>query len=339
MSMGLSKLTSLLVFLFASSAAYAAAAPGTAPGTQESRTDYPSKPVRMIVGFAPGGADVPGRMLAQYLTEKLSRPFIIDNRPGAAATLAADLVAKAPADGYTLLFATATITLTAVSFPKLPYDTEKDLTPVAYVGSVPFVLTTHSSLPVKTVKEFIALAKTKPGQLNYSSAGSAGIYHLGGLVFAKQTGIEVTHVPYKGTGPAVMALLSGEVQFMFPNLIGVLPHARTGKVRMLAIASEQRSPLAPDLPTMAQAGVPGFDGGTWYGVLAPRGTPRNIINLLNREITAFLHTKEMREKLETLGVVVSNMTSPEQFGDYIKAEINKWGGVIKEAGDVDLKQF
>jgi tripartite-type tricarboxylate transporter receptor subunit TctC len=287
--------------------------------------------VRLIVPFAPGGSDVPARMLAQKLSEKLGQPFVVDNRPGAAGVLGADITAKAAPDGYTLLFVTASHAVTAVYYEKLPFDSIRDFTPVGAVGSVPFSLAAHPSLSVSSLKEFVALAKTKPGQLNYSSPGTGSIGHLANVLLAKQTGIQVTHVAYKGTGPAVTALLTGEVQFAMPNLIGALPHLKSGKIRVLGVASAQRAPSAPEIPTFAESGVRGAESGTWYGVLAPRGMPTAIVDVLNREIVAALQTPALREQLATVGVVPETST-PQQFLSFIRSEIEKWGAVMKYAG-------
>jgi tripartite-type tricarboxylate transporter receptor subunit TctC len=292
---------------------------------------YPSKQVRIIVPFAPGGSDVAARMLAHKLTEKLGQTFIIDNRPGAAGTLGTDLGAKAPPDGYTLLFATASFAVTAVAYQKLPFDPIRDFAAVGSIGSVPFVLVTHPSLPVDSVRQFVALAKAKPGQLNYGSPGAGGIGHLAHVLFARRTGIQVTHIAYKGTGPAVTALLTGDIQFMMPNLIGALPLVSAGKIKALGVASARRAPLAPQIPTMAESGVSGVEMGTWYGLLAPRGTPQPVIQLLNREIVSLLQSKEFRDQLATRGVVAES-TTPEEFSAFIRAEIDKWGSVIKDAG-------
>jgi tripartite-type tricarboxylate transporter receptor subunit TctC len=291
---------------------------------------YPAKSVRVIVPFAPGGSDIAARILAQKLTERLGLSFVIDNRPGAAGTLGADIVAKSPSDGYTLLFCTASHAVTATYYKKLPFDPVRDFAPVAAVGAVPFVLVTHPALPVKSLKEFVALARARPGQLFYSSAGTGGIGHLANELFAKQTGIRVTHVAYKGTGPAVTALLSGEVQFAMPQLAGSVTQIRAGKLRPLGVASTERSPLAPELVTMKEAGV-SLVSGTWYGVLAPRGTPQPVIDLLAREINALLKTKELRDQLETRGVVVEIMT-PQEFATFIRSEIDTWAAVIRNAG-------
>jgi tripartite-type tricarboxylate transporter receptor subunit TctC len=309
-----------------------AAPPGAVPeSSPEARSaPYPTRPVRVIVPFAPGGSDIAARMLAQKLTEKLGQTFVVDNRAGAAGVVGAEIVAKAPADGYTLLFCTASHAVTAVYYRKLPYDPVRDFASVAAVGSVPFVLVTHPALPVRSIKEFIALAKARPGQLFYSSAGTGGIGHLASELFAGRTGIKVTHVGYKGTGPALTAILSGEVQFAMLNLAGVLTQIRAGKLKPLGVASAGRSPLAPDLSTIKEAGVD-LVSGTWYGVLAPRGAPQHAIDLLNREINALLKTREFHEQLAARGVVADVM-SPQEFSAFVRSEIDKWGGVIKDAG-------
>jgi len=290
---------------------------------------YPGRTVRMIVPFAPGGSDISARILAQKMTEKLGQPFVVENRGGAAGMLGAEVAAKSAPDGYTVLFCTASHAVTAVYFRKLPYDPIRDFAAVGSVGSVPFVLVTHPALPVKSIKEFVALAKSKPGQLFYSSPGTGSIGHLANELFAKQTGVRVTHVGYKGTGPALTALLSGEVQFAMPNITGALAQIRAGKLKTLGIASAGRTPLAPDLVTMREAGVD-LVSGTWYGVLAPRGTPQAIVDIFNREMTALLKTVELRDQLVARGVVVEVMT-PQEFAGFVRAEIDKWGGVMKDA--------
>src|SRR5262245_22050624 len=227
----------------------------SAAGIAATAQPYPSRPVRLLIGYAPGGSDIPGRMLAQRLAEKFSQPFVIDNRPGASSVLATDLLSKAPPDGYTLIFSTAAHSVTAVYYQKLPYDPIRDFTPISRVGSVPFVLVTHPSFPAKTLKEFVAVARQKPGQLNHGSAGTGGIGHLAQALFCKQAGIDANHVAYKGTGPPVLAIVSGEIQFGMPNLVGALPQVRSGKLRAFGTATAERTPLAADIPTLAEGGV------------------------------------------------------------------------------------
>jgi tripartite-type tricarboxylate transporter receptor subunit TctC len=295
------------------------------------KTDYPARPVRVIVGFAPGGSDVPARMLAQKLSDKLGQPFVVDNRPGASGVLGTEITSKAPPDGHTLNFMTASHAVTPAYYEKLPYDPIKDFASIGSVGSVPFTLAVHPSMPVKNVKEFVALAKSKPGQLNYASPGTGSIGHLANELLAKQTGIKVTHVAYKGTGPAATAVLAGEVHFMMPNLIGALPHARAGKLKLLAIADEKRSPQSPETPTLAEAGVKGAESGTWYGILAPRGTPEAIVQFLNREVNAQLESQALRDQFASIGVTPRGGT-PAEFMAFVKSEIDKWGAVAEYAG-------
>ena len=303
-------------------------------GLAASSQSYPSRPVRLLIGYAPGGSDIPGRMLAQKLAEKFSQPFIIDNRPGASSVLATDLLTKAPPDGHTLMFSTAAHSVTAVYYQKLPYDPIRDVAPISRVGSVPFVLVTHPSFPATTLKEFVAVARQKPGQLNHGSAGTGGIGHLAQALFCKQAGIDARHVAYKGTGPAVLALVSGETQFGMPNLVGALPQVRAGKLRAYGTATASRTPLAPDIPTLAEGGVSGVEAGTWYGVNAPRGTPPVIVEQLNRAIVAILGTAALRDQFASVGVVPEPST-PQEFAAFIRSEIDKWGGVMKFTG---LKQ-
>jgi tripartite-type tricarboxylate transporter receptor subunit TctC len=299
---------------------------GAAAGAADS---YPAKPVRVIVPFAPGGSDIAARMLGQRMSEKLGQPFVIENRGGAAGVLGTDIAAKSPPDGYTVLFCTASHAVTAVTYRKLPYDPVRDFVPVASVGSVPFVLVTHPALPVKNVRELVSLGKARPGALNYSSPGAGSIGQLANELFARRAGVRVTHVAYKGTGPALTALLSGEVQFAMPNISGALAQIRTGKLRMLGVASAARVPFAPDLVTMREAGID-LVSGTWYGVLAPRGAPQQAVDVLAREVTGLLKVGDLREQLATRGLVVETMT-PQEFGAFIRAEIDKWGGVMKDA--------
>ena len=309
----------------------AAAAVSVATAHGATSATYPTRPVRLIVGFAPGGSDVPGRMLAQRLSDKLGQPFVIDNRPGAASILGTELTAKAPPDGYTLMFSTASHSVTAVAYRKLPYDPIRDFTTISRVGSVPFALVTHPSFPATTLKEFIAVAKQKSGQLNYPTPGAGSIGHLAVVLFLKQSGLDAQQVSYKGTGPAVTAILSGETQFGMPNLVGALPQVKAGKLRALGVATAARTPLAPEIPTIAEGGVPGVEAGTWYGITAPRGVPRPIVDRLNREIVEALKSQSLRDQFATVGVVAEPST-PEEFAAFIKSEIEKWGGVMKFAG-------
>ena len=293
--------------------------------------DYPLRPVRMIVLFPPGGSDTVARMLGQRLAERLGQSFVIDNRPGAAGVIGADIVAKSPADGYTLLFATASFAISAGFDRKLPYDSIKDFSAIGFVAAVPFLLLTHPSVAANSVQELLALARARPDQLNAASAGTGGAGHLATEVFKSMSGARITHIPYKGTGPALTALLSGEAQLMFASIGGGLPQARAGKLRALAVSSARRSSLVPELPTVAESGVPGYDAITWYGGLAPRATAPAVIGMLNREIIAVLGAAEFRERLAALGIEPT-VSTPQEFAAYLKADIAKWGRAIRDAG-------
>ena len=297
---------------------------------QSAAEGYPLRPVRIVVAFAPGGSDIVARMLAPKLSEKLGQAFVVENRPGAASVLGSEIVANAAPDGYTILFCTASLATTAAYNKKLPYDPVRDFSAVARVGEVPFVLVTHPALPATSVKAFIALAKTRPGELFYSSPGTGGIGHLVNEYFAKQVGIKITHVAYKGTGPSITALLTGEVQFGMPNISGALGILRSQKLRTLGVAAEQRLSFASELPTLREAGVD-LVAGPWYGIVAPRATPQHAISLLNREVNALVRDADMSAKLAARGVVVQTGT-PQEFADFIKTDIEKWRGVMRSAG-------
>lgn len=299
--------------------------------TAHAAAEYPLRPVRMIVLFPPGGSDTIARMLAQKLSERLGQAFVVDNRPGAAGVIGADIVAKSPADGYTLLFATASFAISAGFDRKLPYDSIGDFSPIGFVASVPFVLLTHPSVAANSVQELLALARARPDQLNAASSGTGGASHLALEVFKSMSGARITHVPYKGTGPALTAVLAGEAQLTFASMGAGLPQARAGKLRALGVTSAKRSSLAPELPTVAEAGVPGYEAITWYGVLAPRATPQAVIGVLNREIVAVLGASEFRERLAALGIEPTAST-PQEFANYLKADIVKWTRAIRDAG-------
>jgi tripartite-type tricarboxylate transporter receptor subunit TctC len=292
---------------------------------------YPTRPITLVVPFPPGGSDTVARILGPKLKETLGEPWVIDNRPGAAGTLGSNVVARATPDGYTLLFATASFPVAAVFYKNLPFDSVRDFAGVAAVGSQPFVLVVHPSLPVKSVKDLIALAKAHPDQMNYASTGTGGIGHLASELFRHVTGAPITHVPYKGTGPAVTAVLAGECQLMLPNVSGALPYIRAGKLRALAVAATQRSALAADLPTFAELGYPDLVAGTWYGVLAPQHTPQGIIERLNRAIVAALRDKITHDQITAVGVEPMTST-PQEFAQFIQSEMVKWGRVMQRAG-------
>ena len=293
---------------------------------------YPAKPVRVIVPFPPGaGADITARIFAPKLAEALGQQFIVDNRAGAAGQIGAEIAAHTSPDGYTLLFTPASIVISRTLYPKLKYDIEKDFDPIAMVASAPFVLVVHPSLPVHNVKELIALAKAKPGALFYASTGNGGTPHLATEIFRAQAGINVVHVPYKGTPAAVTDLLGGQVQFMFANTLSVLPHVQSGRLRALAIGSAKRSAAAPQIPTVAESGMPGFEAITWFGMLAPAGTPREIIVRLNDEVRKIGQTASIRALLISQGADPLS-TTPEEFRAYLKVEIVKWAKAVAAIG-------
>jgi tripartite-type tricarboxylate transporter receptor subunit TctC len=319
----------LLIGALSSVAAPAAwpqsAATGTAPG-------YPNKPIRMIVPFAAGGgADIVARALGQKLTEAYRQPVVVDNRGGGTTVGGTDAVAKAAPDGYTLLMATSGHVINPSFFAKLPFDAVKDFAPVTQVTTQAYILGIYPGVPAKSVKELIALAKARPGQLNYASGGNGNATHLGAELLKDLAGIDLTHVPYKGGGPALIALISGEVAMLFSNVSFTLPQIKAGKVRALAVSSTKRSQVMPDLPTVAEAGVPGFELTSWYGVLAPAKTPRAIITSVHDEIVRGLSAPDIKARLANDGNEAVG-SAPEEFAAYIAAEIPKWARVIKRSG-------
>jgi len=301
------------------------------PG-EASAQSYPTKPVKVIVPFPPGaGADITARIFTPKLTEAFGQQFIVDNRAGAAGQIGAEIAAHSTGDGYTLLFTPASIVISRTLYPKITYDIEKDFEPIGIVASAPFVLVVHPSLPVHNVKELIALAKAKPGSLFYASTGNGGTPHLATEVFKSQAKINIVHVPYKGTPPAVTDLLGGQVQLMFANTLSVLPHVQGGRLRALAIGSVKRSAAAPQIPTVAESGMPGFEAITWFGMLAPRGTPGEIVTRLSDELRKIGQTPQIRNLLLSQGAdPVSN--TPAEFRAYLHSELAKWAKVIQDTG-------
>lgn len=293
---------------------------------------YPDKPIRMVVPFAAGGtSDILARFVAPPLTAALGQTVIVDNRPGAGSNLGSEIVAKAPPDGYTLIMATPALASNQALYGKLNYDPVNGFAPVTLVAEIPIALVVHPSMPTKTVKELIALAKANPGKLNFGSSGNGGIGHLVGEMFKSATGINMVHVPYKGNGPALIDLMSGVLNLTFTDIAGGMPYIKAGKMRPLAIASAKRSSQLPAVPAMIEAGVPGFVATTWFAVFATGGTPQPIVNRLNSEIVKSLQQPEMREKLTGLGCeVVGN--KPEELAAFLRAETTKWAKVIKESG-------
>ncbi len=294
---------------------------------------YPSKPVRMVVPFPPGGTtDILARAVGQKLSEAWGQQVVIDNRPGAGGNIGTDIVAKAPADGYTLLMGTVgTHAINASLYAKLPFDPIKDFAPVALVASVPNVLVVNATIPATSVKELIALAKSKPGQLNFASSGNGTSIHLSGELFKSMTGTSILHIPYKGSSPALTDLIGGQTNMMFDNLPSSMGHIKSGKLRALAVTSAKRSPALPDVPTIAEAGVAGYEASSWFGVLAPGGTPKEIVAKINADIVKALGVPEIKERLSSQGAEPVGNT-PEQFAAYIGTELVKWAKVVKDSG-------
>ena len=294
---------------------------------------YPSKPVRMIVGFPPGGGtDVVARVISQKLTEWWGQPVTVENRAGATGTIGADVVAKSPPDGYTLIMGHVNSHAIAPNlFAKLPYDPIKDFAGASYVGYVPNVLAVHPSINVKSVKELVALLKTKPGQLNYASSGNGSTQHLAGEMFKQLTGTSIVHVPYKGSGDAIKDLLAGVVSMNFDTMPPVMPHIQAGKLRGLAISTPKRVAQLPEVPTFVEEGIIGFDVANWYGVMAPAGTPREIVQKLNTDINKAMQVPEVRARLESVGTQLREQSAAE-FEAYMKAEVAKYAKLIKDTG-------
>jgi tripartite-type tricarboxylate transporter receptor subunit TctC len=292
---------------------------------------YPVKPVRIVVPSSPGGGtDILARVIAQKLAESLGQQFVVENRPGAGQVIGIEAVARSAPDGYTLLMAASAIVINEVMYAKPPYDTLRDFAPVTLVASLPNILVVHPTLPVKSVRELIALAKAHPGQLNYSSAGSGTSPHLSMELFRIMAGVTLTHIPYKGTGPATVDLVAGQVQLSMPNVLTALPQIKGGKVRALGVTSAKRATGLPNVPAIAES-LPGYEAIQWYGVLAPAGTSREIVAKLQTEIARILVVPEVKERLAADGAdAVGNR--PEEFSAYIRAELAKWSKVVKAGG-------
>jgi len=294
--------------------------------------EYPARAVRVVVPFAPGGGtDVVGRILAQQLSQRLGQSFVIENRPAASGIVGADFVAKAPADGYTLLFAFSSLSSSAKLISHLPYDPIADFAPVVLATTSPLVMFLHPSVPATNLKEFIAYAKANPGKLNYGSSGPGSSPHLATELLMSMAGIQMTHIPYKGIAPAVTAQLANEVQMSLTPIAVGMPHARAGKLRALASAGLKRSVAIPDVPTIDESGLPGFEVIAWWGMLAPAKTPRPVVLLLNREVRAVLEIPEVRKSLVDQGMDPVGGT-PEEFASLIRADMDKWGDVGKRLG-------
>jgi tripartite-type tricarboxylate transporter receptor subunit TctC len=288
--------------------------------------------VRVIVPFPPGGGtDLMARVVVQKLGETVGGTFIIDNRGGAGGSIGSDVAAKSPPDGYTILVVSGAHAINPSLYPKLPYDTVRDFAPITMITSGPGLLVVHPSVPAKTVKEFIALAKSRPGQLNFASAGTGTPPHLAGELFKTMTGVSMVHIPYKGNGPAYVDLLAGHVPVMFPTIPTAIPQVRAGRIRALAVTSARRTEIVPELPTISESGVPGYEVSSWYGLLAPAGTPLAIVNRLQQGVAKALRLPDVGQKLKADGLDLVGST-PEQFGATIKTEIVKWAKVVKASG-------
>jgi tripartite-type tricarboxylate transporter receptor subunit TctC len=302
------------------------------PGLAQAQDAYPSKPIRLILPFPPGGGtDILGRLIAERLSARLGQPVVTDNRGGAGGNLGAEAAARATPDGYTLLLAAPTLAISPSLYAKLSYDPVKDLAPISLVATVPNVLVTHPSVPASTLQEFIALAKAKPGELNFGSGGSGTSNHLGGELFNSVAGVKLVHVPYKGVNLAMNDAMTGNVQLVIIGIPAAAPQIKAGKLRALAVVAPQRSAALPDVPTATEAGLPDFDVTTWYGLLAPAATPRPIIARLNAEILLTMREPELNERLAAMAVDPVTST-PEEFAIYIRQETEKWGAVVRKAG-------
>jgi tripartite-type tricarboxylate transporter receptor subunit TctC len=293
---------------------------------------YPSKPVRVVVPYPPGGpTDIVARVLFQQVAESTGQQFLIDNRAGAGGNIGAEVVAKAPADGYTLLIGTTAHAINMSLFKSLNYDVQKDLAPVSLLTQGPLVLVTHPQFPANSVKELIDMAKAKPGSLNFASSGNGQSTHLSAELFNSMAGIKMVHVPYKGSAPALGDLMSGQVGIMFDTTLSAMPFVKAGKLKALGVTSPQRTPAAPDVPTIAESGLPGYEVFAWNGVLVPAGTPKAIVAQLNEEIRKAMQLPQVREKFSAQGFAAS-WNTPDQFGVFVRNEVEKWARTVKASG-------
>ncbi|MBA4327790.1 MAG: ABC transporter substrate-binding protein [Polaromonas sp.] len=304
-----------------------------AQGNTAAAAPYPVKPIRLVVPFTPGGSsDILARSIGQKLGEAWGQAVVIDNIPGAGGSLGADRVAKAAPDGYTLLMGhIGTHAVNPLIYPRLPYDPIKSFSPVAWVASVPNILVVHPAVPARTLKELVALAKSKPGQLNYGSGGNGSAAHLATEYLKLQSQTFVVHVPYRGTAPAVNDLVAGQIQVLFTGAPAVLPFVKSGQMRALAVSSSKRMDALPDLPTVAESGYKGFEADQWYGIMAPAGTPREIVAKLNAQINLALNTPDLKTRLANEGATATP-TTPEAFGKHIASELARWKPVIQSGG-------
>ena len=294
---------------------------------------YPAKPVRLIVPFPPGGsADILARAIGQKAGEGLGQQFIVDNRPGAGTAIGAEALARSAPDGYTVMIGTVSShAINPALNPKLPFHPVKDFTPVSLVATIPFAMIVHPSVPARNVQEFIALARAKPGSLNYSSAGSGTSNHLSGELLKSMSGIDIVHVPYKGSAPALNDLIAGQVSLMFDLVLTAAPHIKSGAVRGIAVTSAQRSSALPELPTVAESGVPGYEVSAWFGIFGPAGLPAAVAQRLNAEFVKAVQQPDLRQRLASQGAEPLTST-PEEFASYLRSEIDKWAKVVKASG-------
>jgi len=293
---------------------------------------WPAKPIRYVVPFPPAGAtDILARWVAEKISPALGQQVVVENRAGAAGGVGTEIVAKSAPEGYTILMATAAQAISETLYTRQPFSFARDLAPVGLVARVPNVMEVHPSLPVRTVKEFIALAKSRPGEINFASSGAGTTLHMSGEMFKLMTGVNIVHVPYKGSAPALTGILSGEASVMWDNLPASMPYLKSGRLRAIAITTLTRYPGLPDLPTIAESGVPGYDSSAWFAVVAPAGTPAAIVTRLNAEINRAVNLPDMRERFAQQGAIPAPGT-PEELGAFIRAEIAKWAKVVKASG-------
>jgi len=293
---------------------------------------WPARPIRAVVPFAPGGAvDIVARMVGQRLGEAVGQTVVVDNRAGAGGTIGTDIVAKARPDGYTLLIGSMGVAVNAVLYPRLPYDTLKDLAPLTMLAEQPNIIVVHPSVPAKSVRDLVSLAKAKPGQITYGSGGVGSNSHFATVLFLMMARVDMLHVPYKGLGPAITDLVGGQVQMAVSNVSTALPHVKAGKLRLLAVTTKKRFPMFPDTPTADESGVPGYESSGWYALWAPAGTPAPILAKLHKEVIRVLESAPMREQLAVQGLEAIP-TSPETFSKRLRVEIEQWGKVVRATG-------
>ena len=316
------------VKLAALAAAYVAASAGVCHAQQQQ--PWPSKPIRLLVGFPAGGpTDIVARLVADRVSTQINQRIVVDNRPGAAGNIAVELLAKANPDGHTLLYSSNAIALSPGLYTKLGYDPLKDIAPVTEIGAGQLIFLVHPSLPAKTAQEFVDYAKQRPGQLNYGSSGTGGLSHLSGALFSNLAQIDIVHVPYKGGNPAMIDVIAGQIQMLYSTILQSQPHIKSGKLRPLAVTTAKRSRAAPELPTMDEAGVKGYEVAGWYGMIAPLKTPQPIVDRLNKTVVQILHSPEVAPRLAADGSEPVGST-PQQFGQHIRTEVAKWAKLTKQ---------